>query len=269
MIKSLSLLTIVIVAIAVSLTFGRTNHIGYSGAPGSNGSCASTCHGSSGGAIEIIGFPSEYLAEETYEITISHDGGYSIAQFNGSCRAGDGSENSGELSAGINTETYNTSGETNGIHFASSNQDSGTFHWTAPASGAGEVKLYIAGSQGGFSGPNSDIVLSATEQVSGIEEHSEIPDLFKDISNYPNPFNISTVIDFYYNYEKPSNVRFGIYSLAGHIIYERYIYCSQEGIYHLTWNGLNEQSIEVPSGIYFYRLESIYGVTTNKMVLQK
>lgn len=138
---------------------------GYSGAPGSNGTCASSCHGSAGGTIQVSGFPTEYDPGSTYTIAISHDGGNSIVQFNASCRVGEGAENAGAISVGTNTAVYNNINETNGVHFSAQNLDNGTFSWTAPDQGTGEVRLYVAGLQGGFGGLNSAHVLIAGEQA--------------------------------------------------------------------------------------------------------
>lgn len=146
-----------------SLAWSFPSLTGYSGAPDSKGNCASSCHGSSGGTITVSGFPSEYEPEQAYAITVAHDGGLPIANFNGSCRIGDGSANAGTITAGTNTATYNTSGETNGVHFTAENQASGTFNWTAPAAGTGSVTLYISGLQGDYGGANTEMVLTAAE----------------------------------------------------------------------------------------------------------
>jgi len=148
----------------ISLAFAFPNFIGFSGAPGSNGSCAATCHGSPGGTIEVGGFPAEYEPGQTYTVSIYHAGGSPIAQFNGSCKIGEESENAGVISAGFNTVTYSVTNETNGIHFASANQDSGTFLWTAPEEGTGEVRLYVSGMQDAFPGINSSLVYLSSEQ---------------------------------------------------------------------------------------------------------
>ena len=93
-------------------------YIGYSGAPGTHGSCAASCHGGSGGTIQVTGFPGSYVPNQAYTVTLSHNGGHAIAQFNGSCRIAAGSVNAGIISAGTNTATYYTSNETNGIHLS-------------------------------------------------------------------------------------------------------------------------------------------------------
>ncbi len=150
-------------ALCAATVIGFPHLFGYSGAPGSQGTCAASCHGSSGGTIQVTGFPTEYVPGANYTVTVSHAGGESIRQFNGSCRIGAGSPNAGVISAGTNTSTYSVIQETNGIHFNDVNQAGGTFQWTAPSPGTGEVTLYIAGLQGGYDGLNSALTLAATE----------------------------------------------------------------------------------------------------------
>jgi hypothetical protein len=160
------LLVMTMILAFTSLVFGHATYTGYSGAPGSHGTCASSCHGTTGGTIQISGFPSEYVPGQAYTITISHFSGTSIRQFNGSCRVGTGSTNAGTIVEGTNTATYNIAVETNGIHLSAAGHNSGDFEWTAPTQGTGTVRLYIAGLQGtSSSGPNTTLVLVCTEQV--------------------------------------------------------------------------------------------------------
>ncbi len=144
----------------------RSNYRGYSGAPGSLGTCASSCHGSGGGTVQISGFPTEYVPDSTYLITITAVSGSSINNFNGSVRVGTGSTNAGTISGGTNTATHNVAGETNGIHLSSNNRTSGNFNWLAPSAGTGTVHLYVGAHQGSNQGgANTTINLTATEAV--------------------------------------------------------------------------------------------------------
>ncbi|MBN2464651.1 hypothetical protein JXD38_03375 [candidate division WOR-3 bacterium] len=122
--------------------------IGYSGAPGTFGTCAGACHGSSGGTIEIVGFPAAYEAGQSYIVSVVHRGGLTINNFNASVRVGSGSTNAGTITAGYQTEVYSAYGETNGVHLSSENQDSCTFNWQEPDPAVGDLKLYVAGLQG-------------------------------------------------------------------------------------------------------------------------
>jgi len=145
-----------------SMALGHANFTGYSGAPITPGTCAAYCHGTSGGTITVSGFPTTYTPGQAYVVTVAHSGGSSISNFNASVRVGSGSTNAGTITAGTNTAVYNVSGETNGVHFATADQASGTFTWTAPSPGVGAVKLYLAGHQGtSAGGPNTEIVLTA------------------------------------------------------------------------------------------------------------
>ncbi len=145
--------------------WARTTYTGYSGAPGSRGRCASSCHGAGGGTIQASGFPSVYVPGQSYTITVSHAGTDLIANFNASCRIGTGSQNAGVITAGTNTATYNTSLETNGVHLSPSFLDGGTFTWTAPAAGTGDVNLYICGIEADYDGPNTILSFTAAEQA--------------------------------------------------------------------------------------------------------
>jgi hypothetical protein len=258
---------------AVPAVWGHPDYIGYSGAPGSGGYCAASCHGTGGGTIELSGFPTVYVPEQVYTLTVSHRGGAPISQFNASCRIGNTAENAGQIFAGANTVLYSIFCETNGVHFVTTGLDLGTFDWQAPVPGIGTVKLFISGLQDtAAGGPNSAVVYTAQEgSVSDVDEPEgrQLPELFKSLTNYPNPFNTYTVIEFYYDSDRASNVRLGIYNITGQLIYSRYIYCDKRKTYFSRWNGLNDDGLEVQSGVYFYRLESTFGVNTNKMILMR
>jgi hypothetical protein len=165
---------LVLLVITAAFCLGLPGYTGYSGAPGSSGECAGACHGSGGGTVAVRGFPSQYTPGQAYVVSVVHTGGSSISNFNASARRGGGSTNAGTITAGYRTETYNVSGETNGIHLSSANQDSCTFTWTAPTPGIGDVTLYVAGHQGGYGGANTAVVLTAT-QGTGIEEQPPVP----------------------------------------------------------------------------------------------
>jgi len=158
---------------AAALAF--PSYTGYSGAPGSNGSCASTCHGTSGGTIQVVGFPAAYELSQTYVISVVHRGGSSISNFNASVRTASGSHTTGTITAGYLTATYNTGTEPNGVHLSSNNQDSCTFSWQAPDTAVGDVKLYLAGHQSSNAdGPNTEVVITSS-LMTGVNEGARLP----------------------------------------------------------------------------------------------
>lgn len=149
--------------------FAEPGYTGYSGAPGSSGSCAGTCHGGSSGGVAVVGFPMAYEVGQDYLISVVKRGGSTISNYNASVRVGSGSVTAGSIAAGYLTATYTTGGEPNGVHLAGSDHDSSTFTWTAPDTGVGDIKLYLAGHQGGYGGANTELVLTAS-QATGVNE---------------------------------------------------------------------------------------------------
>jgi hypothetical protein len=156
------------VALLAATVLATPDLTGYSGAPGSGGSCASTCHGVTGGTIAVVGFPTVYTPGQSYTISVVHVGDSSICNFNASVRADSDSVTAGTITAGYLTETYAVTGEPNGVHLASQNHDSCTFVWQAPSPGVGVVRLYMAGLQSSsMDGPNTSIILVAAQSAIG------------------------------------------------------------------------------------------------------
>jgi hypothetical protein len=237
----------------------HANFTGYSGAPGSYGSCASSCHGQPGGTVQVSGFPTNYTAGQIYTITVANNGGSAIRQFNGSCRIGTGSTNAGIIAAGTNTATYNVGVETNGIHLSAVDQTSCTFLWTAPAAGTGEVRLYIAGHQGSYGNVNTDIVLRAAEQTADVGDGT-LADASLTYS-YPNPFNAQTVIWYAVPQAVPALLE--IFGASGERL-EVHPLDSSAGVHQFTWN-----ASERPSGVYFYRIQAGDYSQIRKLLLSK
>ena len=77
--------------------------------------------------------------------------------------------------------------------------------------------------------------------------------------NYPNPFNPSTTVS--YSLPKTVSVLLRVFNALGQeialLVNER----KEAGYYQATWNA------NVPSGIYFYRLQAGEFVETKKMIL--
>jgi hypothetical protein len=93
------------------------------------------------------------------------------------------------------------------------------------------------------------------------------PFSFSLSQNYPNPFNSSTEIEFSQPQSGP--VSLVIYDIQGREI-RRLLDCNLEpGSHSVIWNGLNDESRPVSSGIYFYRLVSNNSTQTNRMTLLK
>lgn len=147
-------------------SFASPTNRGYSGAPGSLGRCSSSCHGVNGGTVQVTGFPTEYVPDSTYLLTIQAVSGSPIKNFNGSVRVGTGSVTAGQITPGFNTTTYSIAQENNGVRLSVLDRQSANFNWRAPAAGTGTVRLYVAAHQGPRdSGPNTNLTIVSTEAV--------------------------------------------------------------------------------------------------------
>jgi hypothetical protein len=89
---------------------------------------------------------------------------------------------------------------------------------------------------------------------------------FTLLQNYPNPFNPSTTI--HYSLEKAAKVSLKIFNVLG-IEVSTLINSRQEaGNYNVLFNS-NTRSLNLSSGVYFYRLEAGSYVSMKKMILMK
>tara|TARA_B100000678_G_scaffold241566_1_gene212578 strand:- start:2031 stop:2789 length:759 start_codon:yes stop_codon:yes gene_type:complete len=86
-------------------------------------------------------------------------------------------------------------------------------------------------------------------------------------NNYPNPFNISTMIPFIVDKTRP--IRLTIYDLAGHKIRELVNKKYQPGSHQVFWHGKTNENIMASSGIYIYMLVSNEFSKSGRMVLLK
>jgi hypothetical protein len=89
-----------------------------------------------------------------------------------------------------------------------------------------------------------------------------IPGEYRLDQNYPNPFNNSTVIR--YAIPKEGLVKLEIFNALGEKITSLVREVKQAGSYTFSFNSVN-----LPSGVYFYRLESGKFTETKKMILLK
>ncbi len=81
----------------------------------------------------------------------------------------------------------------------------------------------------------------------------------------PNPFNPSTIIQ--YTLPQTANVSLGIYNALGKRVRSFAIGVQAEGTHQAVWDGRDDENIELPSGVYTYRLASGGLVGTGRLVM--
>ncbi len=103
---------------------------------------------------------------------------------------------------------------------------------------------------------------SVSQVVTGVDDIKQTPLSYDLSQNYPNPFNPSTTINFVI--PKSSFVNLSVYDILGRkvstLINEEKI----AGSYKVEFNAIN-----LPSGIYFYKIKAGSFTQTKKMVLLK
>jgi hypothetical protein len=91
------------------------------------------------------------------------------------------------------------------------------------------------------------------------------PTEFSLAQNYPNPFNPETNIQF--NLPSAQNVNVVVFNLLGQHVKTLVDGTFEAGTHSVIWNGTNDDGINVPSGIYFYKMTTADFAQTNKMAL--
>ncbi|UCE65344.1 MAG: T9SS type A sorting domain-containing protein [Candidatus Zixiibacteriota bacterium] len=123
----------------------------------------------------------------------------------------------------------------------------------------------IAGYTFSFGGGFADVYLMYLEEFeTTILQNSEEVISMKHIiaTNYPNPFNYSTTIE--YDLPKSGQVRVNIYDLLGRCIETLVNEEKQAGQYQIVWD-----ASDYSSGVYFYRIEAGDFTKTRKTILLK
>jgi|CZKP01.1.fsa_nt_gi photosystem II stability/assembly factor-like uncharacterized protein len=98
--------------------------------------------------------------------------------------------------------------------------------------------------------------------VTGVEENKYTSLQFSLSNNYPNPFNPSTVIS--YSIPSGTNVELIIYNILGQVVKVLENGYKNAGNYSITFS-----ADELPSGIYFYKIEAGQFSQVKKMIFIK
>ena len=92
-----------------------------------------------------------------------------------------------------------------------------------------------------------------------------LPDEFSLSQNYPNPFNPETTIN--YELPKSSHIKLEIYNLLAQRVATLVDKQQPAGFYSVQWNGKDDSSRNVASGIYLYLLQTNEFVKVRKLTL--
>lgn len=109
---------------------------------------------------------------------------------------------------------------------------------------------------------NACYIASAVEEEAG----TQAPPLRNILSqNNPNPFNPETAIN--YSLAQQGLVEIRIYNVAGAMVRTLVSRAHGPGTYVARWDGTDDRGRPLPSGAYFYRLESVGFTNSKKLIL--
>ena len=94
---------------------------------------------------------------------------------------------------------------------------------------------------------------------------NKLPNNFLVLSNYPNPFNPSTII--YYELPRAENIEIKIYDIIGREVRTILSKFQKAGIYNISWDGRSNFNKPVAAGVYLCRLKTKDQSKVHKMVL--
>ena len=94
---------------------------------------------------------------------------------------------------------------------------------------------------------------------------SAAPGAYQAYQSYPNPFNPRCTIR--YDIPIPGRVSLNIFNANGSLVRALVNGWREQGVYSEVWDGRAHDGAELPSGVYFYRLEAGTFVAVRKMVL--
>ncbi len=88
-----------------------------------------------------------------------------------------------------------------------------------------------------------------------------------ELSNYPNPFNPETTIEYSLPFE--GNVCIDVYNIKGQKVKQLVNAYKENGLHTIKWNGTDGNNRSVSSGVYFYKIKTKQSSIINKMIMLK
>jgi hypothetical protein len=111
------------------------------------------------------------------------------------------------------------------------------------------------------------VISGGTVNPIGIDDLDvTIPEQHLLISNYPNPFNASTIIS--YSLSEAADVSLEVFNLLGQRIDMLYTGRQEAGTHKFTWNVLSADG-SLPSGVYYCRISAGNNISAIKMTVLK
>ncbi len=115
---------------------------------------------------------------------------------------------------------------------------------------------------GNYSIPSDESRVFVILGTAGIDKEENLPESISSLECYPNPFNDSVTVSFVLN--RAGSVSLSVYNLQGQLIETLWDGSISAGEHRITWDGS-----ELPSGVYFTKLDARSSSKSIKMLLLK
>ena len=136
-------------------------------------------------------------------------------------------------------------------------------HWNPESTPRNGIRgIFLTHDGTGYAVGDSGLILSTLGPTKVDDRGNIAPAQFTLEQNYPNPFNPSTVIS--YQLSVVSNVTLKVYDVLGREVETLINQRQAAGSYSVTFNAAG-----LPSGVYFYRLQTGTYTATKKLMLLK
>jgi Big-like domain-containing protein len=151
----------------------------------------------------------------------------------------------------------------NGLFTVNGSHTAGTLTWTPTANDSGNYVVTFTATN--FLPGNKSTIIHVIGSVTDASGDQGSPSHFELAQNRPNPFNPATTIQF--QLPRQGRVRLDIYDTAGRLRGTLVDGVLPAGPHEVRWLGQDALGHAVPSGVYWYRLESNGLSLARRMVL--
>jgi len=142
-----------------------------------------------------------------------------------------------------------------------------TYKWIVPNILTNSAQIRIIQDNVGADYESQSSNFTIEERVLGISESAEAPTTLNLRSNFPNPFNPSTTIQ--YEISLTSQVDVTVYDMLGKKIILLDYGIKEAGIHTIGWHGIDNVGNPVSAGMYLYQIKAGQLAQTRKMLLLK
>jgi subtilisin family serine protease len=144
-----------------------------------------------------------------------------------------------------------------------------SYPWAVPsvAAPSARIRVYLYDSEGVMGYDSSDLPFRITGTTAVDVAEGGVPRVHALFQNVPNPFNPTTWIKF--ELPSASRAQLEVFSVDGRRVRTLLDQPLPAGRYRLVWDGRNDQSRPVASGVYLYRIRAGSYVSSRRMLLLK